>query len=145
MSINKLKALLNDYCQAPNALENDEKERKQLGSKANLLEEIIYEARNLKAAEVRGPVWRDNVRHIEPGPVINVAPGHMPRINGHRRLNNVRRIEPGPIINVAPGRMPYIGQNPRRLAHPQQPGGTRKSRKSRKSRQSLRKTRSSRN
>ena len=166
MSLNTLKALLGNYCDSCQQIEKGDNwasahqnDRKTLGSKANLLEEIIYEARKLKPADARGPVWRNNVdrrsmnnvdrrsmnnvdrqqnivRRIQPGPEIIVPSGQMPRINVTRRdVNPVRRIQPGPEIIVPPGRMPRINV-------PQQVGGSCKSCQSRKVRKSVRKTRS---
>ena len=161
MSLDTLKGLLDHYCHVSKMIKDGdnwavktENDRKALGSKANLLEEIIYEARNLKQADVRGPVWRNNadrrrplnnadrhrpvnnvdrqqpiVRRIQPGPVIDVPEGQMPRIGVRRQ------IQPAPIVNVPAGHMGRIA-----AAAPQ--GG---SRKSRKGRQSARKTRSNRN
>jgi hypothetical protein len=149
MSLDTLKGLLVHYCHVSKLIENGdawavktEKDRKALGGKANLLEEIIYEARNLKPADVRGPVWRNDadrrrpvnnvdrqqpiVRRIQPGPIINVPAGQMPHIGIPQR----RQIQPGPIVNVPAGHMGYIGRGLR---------------KSRKGRQSARKTRSNRN
>jgi len=145
MSLDTLKGLLDHYCHVSKMIKDGdnwavktENDRKALGSKANLLEEIIYEARNLKPADVRGPVWRNDAdrrlrrlnnvdrpinnvdRRIQPGPIIDVPAGQMPRIGVRRQ------IQPGQIINVPAGRI----------------GG---SRQSRKGRQSARKTRRTRN
>jgi len=118
MSLDTLKGLLDHYCHVSKMIKDGddwavktENDRKALGSKANLLEEIIYEARNLKPADARGPVWRNNVdrrrrlnnvdrpinnvdRRIQPGPIIDVPEGQMPRIGVRRQ------IQPGPIVNV---------------------------------------------
>jgi len=149
MSLASLKGLLDHYCHVSKMIKDGddwavktENDRKALGSKANLLEEIIYEARNLKPADVRGPVWRNDadrrrpvnnvdrqepiVRRIQPGPIIDVPEGQMPRIGVRRQ------IQLAPVVRVPPGQMARIA-----AAAPQ--GG------SRKGRQSARKTRRTRN
>jgi len=143
MSLASLKGLLDHYCHVSKMIKDGddwavktENDRKALGSKANLLEEIIYEARNLKPADVRGPVWRNDAdrrrpvnnveRQIQPGPIIDVPEGQMPRIGVRRQ------IQLAPVVRVPPGQMARIA-----AAAPQ--GG------SRKGRQSARKTRRTRN
>ena len=157
MSLDTLKGLLDHYCHVSKMIKDGddwavktENDRKALGSKANLLEEIIYEARNLKPADVRGPVWRNDADRRRP---LNNADRARPVNNVDRQEPIVRRIQPGPIIDVPEGQMPRIGvrrqiqlapvvrvppgQMARIAAVPQ--GG------SRKGRQSVRKTRRTRN